>query len=108
MSETNVCTYCGQVGFGPCDCGDAKRERVRREYLERANEEIEKLLTGEDGVSLADKATVDLLKSIAEHVSYRCLQSAKFVLVSGIAITMKRVSLFLLQAVKYDVRREAV
>ena len=108
MPETNVCKYCGQVGLGPCDCDDAKRERVRREYLERANKEIENLLKADDGVSLADEETIDLLKSVAEFVSYRCLQNVKFTLTNGITVSVKRVAAGAIKVERSESKKSSV
>ena len=92
MSEVKIkiCPYCGQTGIDECDCVDAKRERVRLEYLERANDEIDKMLMPEEGACLATDDTISFIKAIAENVSYKEMQSVRVSLVGGIVITLKR------------------
>ena len=86
---SNVCKFCGQIRIdnSRCNCREAEAEARRESYLERAREEIDKLLS-ED----VDEGIVSRVKEIAEYVSYGKLNTAKFSTANGVTVTVKKVA----------------
>ncbi len=89
MSENTTCKFCGQIRIDGvrCDCNEAKAEVRRENYLERAREEIDKLL-GAD----IDEEITERIKETAEYISYGKLNVAKFTTANNVTVTVKKVA----------------